>query len=193
MGVACKVSECGFEAKTAGYCHSHYMRLWRGDADPLRPVPRKVMQVVDGKKPCRDCGKNKSLEEFHRTSPNKGLGGRMSYCRECAPARKARCTRTQCEIENKQANYHLRRSAKLSILAESISIQGLIERDGTLCGYCKIELDFELMQSYNPRKASIEHVIPLYRGGTHTWNNVILACLRCNLSKNSKLAHEWMK
>jgi 5-methylcytosine-specific restriction endonuclease McrA len=34
---------------------------------------------------------------------------------------------------------------------------------------------------------SIEHVIPLSKGGKHSWNNVKLACMECNTLKGDKI------
>jgi len=40
---------------------------------------------------------------------------------------------------------------------------------------------------------SIDHLIPLIRGGTHSVGNIITLCLPCNLSKNKKTLTEWFK
>lgn len=38
---------------------------------------------------------------------------------------------------------------------------------------------------------TIDHVIPLSRGGKHETNNLAPACLPCNCSKNDRLLSEW--
>jgi hypothetical protein len=38
---------------------------------------------------------------------------------------------------------------------------------------------------------SIDHVVALARGGSHTPDNLVAACLRCNSSKREKLPQEW--
>jgi 5-methylcytosine-specific restriction endonuclease McrA len=48
------------------------------------------------------------------------------------------------------------------------------------CGHCKLGDAYHL-----------EHVIPLSRGGRNDPSNLVLACPKCNLSKNDKLPHEW--
>jgi 5-methylcytosine-specific restriction endonuclease McrA len=35
-------------------------------------------------------------------------------------------------------------------------------------------------------RATIDHVIPLAHGGSHTLENFVLACLRCNSSKGTR-------
>jgi 5-methylcytosine-specific restriction endonuclease McrA len=49
-------------------------------------------------------------------------------------------------------------------------------------------------QSIDPRRrcpdwraATIEHIIPLCEGGTHTWDNVVPAHARCNFDKADSL------
>lgn len=37
---------------------------------------------------------------------------------------------------------------------------------------------------------SIDHVVPRSRGGHSTWNNVVLACTRCNAKKGDRLPNE---
>lgn len=45
----------------------------------------------------------------------------------------------------------------------------------------------------NDVKLTVEHVLPLSRGGKHCFNNVILACTTCNFSKHNKTLEEWLE
>lgn len=38
---------------------------------------------------------------------------------------------------------------------------------------------------------SLDHIIPITRGGQHCLENVTVACMTCNTSKNNKLLSEW--
>lgn len=40
---------------------------------------------------------------------------------------------------------------------------------------------------------SIEHVVPIHRGGTHGIGNLATACIPCNSSKGKKFITEWRK
>lgn len=51
-------------------------------------------------------------------------------------------------------------------------------RDDDTCQYCGAPAE------------SIDHVVPRSRGGQHTWENVVAACLRCNTQKRDRLLHE---
>lgn len=55
----------------------------------------------------------------------------------------------------------------------------IIARDGAICYLCGIEFPHNLL--------TIEHVIPLSRGGGHTPDNLRVACGPCNSRKGAKL------
>lgn len=50
---------------------------------------------------------------------------------------------------------------------------------GRTCTYC------------DGRAESVDHVVPLVRGGTNYEGNLVPACLRCNSSKNGRFLVEW--
>lgn len=53
---------------------------------------------------------------------------------------------------------------------------------GNRCVYCGSEM----------RRALLEHVVPISRGGGTTANNVVPGCLPCNGMKGSKTPDEWL-
>lgn len=70
----------------------------------------------------------------------------------------------------------------------------LREIHGDACCYCSVQMDFERGkrgEGIAPNRATLEHILPISRGGTHTFDNAALACHRCNVSKNSKTVAEW--
>lgn len=73
--------------------------------------------------------------------------------------------------------------------ADLITIKALIERDGPHCYICRIEVKRGARYSA-PDKAQQDHIVPLSRGGTHTWGNVRVACRRCNILKSDKFTPE---
>ena len=50
---------------------------------------------------------------------------------------------------------------------------GVFHRDNYTCQYC----------GHESRELTLDHVIPRYRGGEHTWENVVSACIPCNRHK----------
>ena len=49
----------------------------------------------------------------------------------------------------------------------------VFSRDHYICQYCGRET----------RQLTIDHVMPRYQGGEHTWENVVSACIPCNRRK----------
>jgi 5-methylcytosine-specific restriction endonuclease McrA len=60
--------------------------------------------------------------------------------------------------------------------------RNVLARDGHLCQYCGRHLPTHLL--------SIDHVVPRSRGGETTWENVVCACLACNVKKGGRTPHE---
>ncbi len=55
-------------------------------------------------------------------------------------------------------------------------------RDGNRCQYCG--------KRFSTSELSLDHVIPLSRGGPSTWENVVCACLPCNVRKGNRSPDE---
>ena len=71
----------------------------------------------------------------------------------------------------------------------SITLNRLIERDGMTCYLCgkTCTKDDNRWGSFGPDYPTIDHVIPLSKGGTHTWDNVRVACGICNELKGDEV------
>ena len=52
--------------------------------------------------------------------------------------------------------------------------RAVFARDEWTCQYCAVPAE------------NLDHVIPRSRGGTHTWENVVAACRRCNAKKENR-------
>ena len=45
-------------------------------------------------------------------------------------------------------------------------------------------------RKYSSSELSLDHVVPISRGGKSTWENVVCACLPCNVRKGNKVPGE---
>lgn len=63
----------------------------------------------------------------------------------------------------------------------------VFERDEWLCYLCGVETDSSA-DPLHPRSPTVDHVIPLSRGGDHSLANARCACLGCNSSKGTSIA-----
>jgi len=68
---------------------------------------------------------------------------------------------------------------------QGITLGKLTARDGMRCYICGKTCDWSDRRWGNlgPDYPTIDHVIPLAKGGGHTWGNVRVACARCNSDK----------
>lgn len=70
-----------------------------------------------------------------------------------------------------------------------ITLEKLFKRDGGVCYICGCKCDWSDIVERDGTKIagnhypSIDHVKPVAKGGTHTWNNIMLACRACNTLK----------
>lgn len=61
--------------------------------------------------------------------------------------------------------------------------RSIIDRDGDICSYC----------GDKSGPFHVDHIVPRALGGTDSYNNLCVACQRCNLSKGAKPLQEWMQ
>jgi 5-methylcytosine-specific restriction endonuclease McrA len=66
----------------------------------------------------------------------------------------------------------------------------LFELHGWMCWVCKHIISPHLRMPNN-MAATVEHIIPLCKGGTHTWDNVAPAHAVCNFSKADSLPSDF--
>jgi 5-methylcytosine-specific restriction endonuclease McrA len=67
-------------------------------------------------------------------------------------------------------------------VVEAFTRLDVMVRDGWVCQLCAEPIDPDLKHPH-PQSASLDHVIPLARGGHHMLTNCQAAHLRCNLKK----------
>ena len=55
-------------------------------------------------------------------------------------------------------------------------------RDENRCQYCG--------HKFPPHQLSLDHIKPRSQGGLTTWDNIVCACLKCNVRKGGRTPHE---
>jgi 5-methylcytosine-specific restriction endonuclease McrA len=58
----------------------------------------------------------------------------------------------------------------------------LLWRDGNQCQYCA--------ENFSSSDLTLDHIIPKSRGGRNTWENLVVACKKCNQKKGAKIPQE---
>jgi 5-methylcytosine-specific restriction endonuclease McrA len=60
--------------------------------------------------------------------------------------------------------------------------RNIFYRDKNRCQYCG--------KVFQQRELNLDHIIPISRGGTSCWENVVCACISCNTKKGDRLPAE---
>jgi hypothetical protein len=162
-----------------GRCQSCYTKdKYRSDAEfRLRQIEYSKRRYAASKKPtsprtCHTCGVEYTPKTRHP---------RNRYCsdacRRSSPKERARLRQKAKE------KWRRKRSGRES--GGGYVDQEVFERDGWRCGLCRKRIG----RSYSyphPRSASIDHIVPLSRGGEDIARNVQAAHLACNLDKGNR-------
>jgi len=115
--------------------------------------------------------------------------GSLFYCLKAET--KKTCSH-DCSVKYKKIRDRERHDSRLNknnIVDFDITLEKLFKRDSGKCYLCGGDCDKsdfvmrEDIKICGINYPSIEHVIPLSRGGTHSWENVRLAHLGCNIAK----------
>lgn len=89
--------------------------------------------------------------------------------------------------DKRRDSYHRRRAAKknTSSAETPVLLAEIADRDRWICGLCGAVVDASLTYPH-PESRSLDHVIPLSRGGEHAPGNVRLAHLICNTRRGHR-------
>lgn len=79
---------------------------------------------------------------------------------------------------------HRRRAQKAGVEWEKVNLLEIFNRDPN-CPICKREMHMNTGQS-DPRYVSLDHIVPLSKGGAHKADNIQLVCIECNRVKSNK-------
>lgn len=91
--------------------------------------------------------------------------------------------------ETRRANWFKRRALQLDAFVEKVAFAAVLQRDNGKCQLCggKVHMN---KKSPHPLSPSLDHILPLTKGGKHEQKNVQLAHLRCNISKGNRSLQE---
>lgn len=120
---------------------------------------------IRGVKVCSDCGQPIAVYQ-----------GSGNYCASCARRRRP----PEAKSDRKRARH-------AGVAYQYISRKRVFERDGWHCHICGKPTDklAYLSRSWdhsqlNMRYPTLDHIVPLSAGGSHTYDNVACACWHCN-------------
>jgi 5-methylcytosine-specific restriction endonuclease McrA len=162
-------------------------------------------------KTCKICGIQKSFNQFAKNSPSKnGIG---PYCLDCNRERGRKRYRDNKEfLKEQQRQYRINNyDTRINVERKSRSKnkeknrptknERQLRRAKAVKEKTYLILEKEIRKLYSDpcficgskENQSIDHIIPVSRGGNHSIGNMITLCRSCNSSKNARLMVEWYK
>lgn len=190
----CLIIKPEIEFKNNSWCTSCKKDYYRRNTSAKEKV---IPIVMTDSKQCLDCMIIKDLSEY---SPSKrGRLGKSSYCKKCSSKRvieKTSAEHRRAKTAKYRKNNHeywkslhrIHQFNRKSLV--KVSSDGTVTKDfieyllgGNTCCYCNLYIENE--------NKTIEHVLPLKRGGKHTVSNLKLCCKSCNFSKGAKTEEEY--
>ena len=187
--------------RSAGYCRkcdSLRVMAKRYPEKYEKPQYTKAPKVEElGMLRCYVCLTHKWYTTFKGARVDKRP--KVLLCRECHAAQSVHYRRQNPEKVHQarqrwwKANphaprmyEHIRRARKVKagwVRPGEVDVPGMLEAQQGICCYCEKELTVEI--------ATVDHIIPLSRGGDHTPENLAICCLSCNSSKSDKTPQEF--
>ena len=189
----CEVAGCENKHYGRNLCQQHYLRWYSfGDANI-----RLNSDVVNGMRICPGCNQDLPLDDF--ATDNRRKDGRSIYCKPCANSKSAqwRLDNLERSRESKRnwssqnpdktlATRHRRIARERAMFVEDVDRMTLMERDSWTCKLCGLPIDSGLKFPH-PLSQSIDHVMPVSKGGEHSYANTQAAHLNCNIRKGATL------
>lgn len=155
--------------------------------------------------PCVECGQpvlriNGQIRKFHdacrdqrrvrRAAENTKPELICAWCQEPIVGRVRTYCSQECSKRAQTARKHVRRRGIRK--ATPIPVSLIHSRDHGRCQLCRRPVSLRLSAPH-PRSATLDHIIPLSRGGEHSRANVQLAHYGCNSSKGNRATGEQLR
>lgn len=174
-------------------------RKWCSERCRVRTVQPYVPAVAT-ERVCRYCGEVFMAKGHRFRCIECQRERRMGALRECAACHapfwpqafdqqtcsKACAQHLRCVDAKPTRKGHRSRALLFGVAYEPVDRLKVFERDGWLCMLCMLPIDPDVKWP-DPLSASLDHVVPLSRGGDHTYLNTQCAHLRCNIIKGAEV------
>lgn len=165
----CLIPDCGRVVKGRGWCKRHWL-AWKNYGDPLTSYAQQEATALD--RTCPGCGRTLPKSEFYRSSRNHS--GVQTFCKDCD------------RDSNSAQRRAVRGAREADALVESVTRSVVFQAADWICGICHEQI-LEATRWPDPQSASLDHIVPLARGGVHAYSNVQAAHLGCNRRKWAKV------
>lgn len=158
-------------------------RLMMPEVSAYRQSNYKKMNIIHT---CKLCKTPYTIASYMASAGIKYFRDSGVCSKECLK----RASKYKAKHKSQKTENHRKRARKYGVPYEpGITLEKLVKRDGLTCRLCGEECDWEDKQwGYSgPLYPSMDHFIPMARGGGHVWSNVQVAHVLCNSIKGDTL------
>ncbi len=74
----------------------------------------------------------------------------------------------------------------------SLLLLAVVERDGEACAYCRVPTVVRPDAGQHYRERTLDHIVPLSKGGKDEMENAALVCRSCNSRKGTRAQREYV-
>lgn len=107
--------------------------------------------------------------------------GPTRYCSDdCAK-------RSPAMVQAKRIARQARKARKRGSQVEPVNPLRVFERDGWRCHLCGGRAPKERRGTYHPKAPELDHIVPLSKGGAHSYANTACAHRACNAAKSDRI------
>lgn len=169
-------------------CNLEYSKTYRADDPERRKAYDKAYYERNKEKLYWD------LKAWREANPEKHLAQIRKFNEENRERRNAQARlRNRLDPEKQRNKKHRRRALENDVESGfKLSLQELLESQNGLCAGNDIYSNCEQSNKKIPRW-TVDHIIPLSRGGPDIWWNTQAMCRSCNSSKHDKTMEEWIE
>lgn len=140
---------------------------------------KRPIVVTLEEKCCRKCLKVKSIDDFGYDKRHRD--DKKSHCGSCESLYQKAVRIADPSIVRRE--YARRKGSRY---VDRVTIEAVYDKTGGTCYLCDTMVNRDLNHP-DPLSLSMDHRIPISKGGDHTYENLWATHLRCNLRKNDKL------
>jgi len=189
-----KCTKCGYEQQKA-FCtfrttehvlcnacrYNPYAEMKREQRIKEKEDKKKLMEI------------KKETQRLIKAGSGKQLSMCFCECGELRDPRYKQCHKCIKAASNKRNELKRHRKVSNAMVDKDITLARLFQKDHGFCYICGERCDWNDKTEINGtiicgnQYPSIDHVIPLAKGGLHSWKNVKLAHRICNSLKSDKV------
>lgn len=170
----CSISGCNEELHARGFCHRHYSQWYYRE----HRAAQKVSQAAYRSRPDVKAAARDRAAAWRTAHPDRAKASNAAW----VAANKDRIREAKRAYRNAnrdaiRALNNRRKARERNVEISDLTAQQWVDIIATYesrCVYC----------GCSPERITMDHVIPLSKGGNHTASNVVPACGPCNYAKS---------